>query len=166
MKELPTNMRSTKIAKTILGAVLAAVALNAHARDLPDQQMTPGARNSAVTQENIYETICVRGYTKTIRPPAYYTNTLKRQQMAEYAYVDRNPRHYEEDHLIPLEIGGAPTDPRNLWPEPRYSGWSAERKDELENALHRLVCDGRVPLVVAQHAIASDWIEAYKQYVR
>jgi hypothetical protein len=31
-------------------------------------QMTPGARNGAVTQENIQETICVRGYTKTIRP--------------------------------------------------------------------------------------------------
>jgi hypothetical protein len=25
---------------------------------------------------------------------------------------------YEEDHLIPLEDGGGPTDPRNLWPEP------------------------------------------------
>ena len=25
---------------------------------------------------------------------------------------------YQEDHLISLELGGNPTDPRNLWPEP------------------------------------------------
>jgi hypothetical protein len=29
---------------------------------------------------------------------------------------------YEEDHLSPLEDGGNPTDPRNLWPEP-FNPW-------------------------------------------
>ncbi len=36
----------------------------------------------------------------------------------EYGYADRNPAHYQEDHLVPLELGGAPRDPRNLWPQP------------------------------------------------
>jgi hypothetical protein len=105
----------------LLFTVLTCLAVPAWAADLPNPVMTPGATNSDVTQANIERTICVRGYTKTIRPPAYYTNRLKKEQLAQYGYADRNPRHYEEDHLIPLEIGGNPTDPRNLWPEPRNS---------------------------------------------
>ena len=74
---------------------------------------------------------------------------------------------YEEDHLIPLGLGGAPADPRNLWPEPRTSpdGWGADRKDELEFALNQLVCSGRLLLREAQQAIATDWIAAYRRYV-
>ena len=30
-------------------------------------------------------------------------------------------------------------------------------KDTVENALHRAVCDGRVPLRAAQRAIAVNW---------
>ena len=56
------------------------------------------------------------------------------------AYGDRLPLHaYEYDHLIPLELGGAPNSPRNLWPEP---GASPNPKDRLENRLRVLVCDG------------------------
>ena len=38
-------------------------------------------------------------------------------------------------------------------------------KDKLENKLHKLVCDGAIDLKVAQRAIATDWIEAYRKYV-
>ena len=37
---------------------------------IPDPRFTPGAINPDVTQENIDSTICVPGFTKTIRPPA------------------------------------------------------------------------------------------------
>ena len=37
--------------------------------DLPDPQCTPGSINTSVTQDNIKNTICVSGFTKTIRPP-------------------------------------------------------------------------------------------------
>ncbi len=53
-------------------------------RDLPDPGLTPGAINPAVTQGNIGATICVRGWTRTIRPPAQYTEDLKRRQIREY----------------------------------------------------------------------------------
>ncbi len=135
------------------------------AGDLPDPRLTPGAIDPAVTQQNMRETICVRGYTKTVRPDAAYTNRLKKVQMRQYGYADTNPKHYEEDHLIPLEIGGNPTDERNLWPQPRLSEWSAEQKDQLENALHSLVCSGRLPLAQAQREVAEDWISAWKKYV-
>lgn len=137
----------------------------AFASDLPDLAITPGATDTSVTQANIQTTICVKGYTKTVRPPANYTNKLKKRQIADYHLTDTNPKHYEEDHLISLELGGAPRDPRNLWPEPWKSEWNAKKKDRLENALHRMVCDGEITLATAQNAMAHDWIDAYHQYL-
>ena len=136
------------------------------ASDLPDIKLTPGAIDSSITEDNIQKTICVRGYTKTVRPPAYYTNALKKKQMAAYGYSDVDPRHYEEDHLIPLSIGGNPRDPLNLWPQPRISEWNAEKKDILEFKLYKLVCDGTVSLDEARRDISSNWIETYKRFVK
>ena len=135
---------------------------------LPDPSSTPGATNPAVTQANIGVTICVPGWTRTIRPPSKFTSALKRQQLRSWwSYGGGRMRDYEEDHLIPLELGGAPADPHNLWPEPRHpaDGWNADLKDGLERALNRLVCDGSLPLVEAQRAIAGDWRVAYRWFV-
>lgn len=136
------------------------------AGDLPDKRMTPGALNPDVRQDNIQSTVCVKGFTKTIRPPAYVTNKLKRQQIADYGYANTDPRDYEEDHLVALSIGGAPRDARNLWPQPRKSEWSAAQKDQLEIVLYKMVCANRITLVNAQQAMANDWIGAWKTYVR
>ena len=69
------------------------------------------------------------------------------------AYGDRGSAHdYEYDHLVSLELGGADNDARNLWPEP---GASPNPKDAIENALHRMVCDGQVRLAEAQRIIAT-----------
>lgn len=150
--------------KLIIVASFACLSLSAFAGDLPLPELTPGAINPDVTQANIQQTICVKGFTKTIRPPQSYTNKLKKYQIKQYQYSDKNPSHYEEDHLIPLSIGGSPRDERNLWPQPRTSGFDADHKDELELKLRSLVCSGEVPLAEAQKAIASDWIKAYKKY--
>lgn len=152
--------------KNLRYAILAIIiTFPAWASDLPDPAMTPGAINSNVTQENIQQTVCVKGYTKTIRPPAYVTNKLKKRQLREYHYDDMNPRHYEEDHLIALSIGGAPDDPRNLWPEPRNSEWGADKKDQLEFVFYKMLCKHKISLAEAQHAMATNWIEAWKRHV-
>ncbi|MBI1793430.1 MAG: hypothetical protein HYR70_04480 [Chloroflexi bacterium] len=133
---------------------------------LPNRASTPGAIDPRVTQANIYSTICRKGgYTSSVRPPVSYTEPLKIKQIAQYGYSDKRLSHYEEDHLIPLEVGGNPADPKNLWPEPRAGIWGASKKDSLENKLHDLVCSGRLDLATAQKAIAADWIAAYKKYV-
>ncbi len=140
----------------------------AHAQSSrPDPTRTPGALNPEVTQETIGATICIGGWTRTVRPPREYTSALKRQQIREWGYVDRRMDRYEEDHLEPLALGGAPFDPRNLWPEPREpaDGWGADRKDELELVLNERVCSGQLSLAEAQRAIATDWIAAYRRYV-
>lgn len=121
---------------------------------LPDKNCTPGAADPKVTQETIHQTICVSGYTKTVRPPVTYTNKLKLQQMKAYGYTDMNPKHYEEDHLIPLEVGGSPDDPNNLWPEPDAS---PNDKDSVENRCNRKVCRGEILLEQAQQEIIEDW---------
>jgi hypothetical protein len=99
----------------------------------------------------------VSGYTSRVRPPSSYTDALKIEQIKAYRYTDTNPADYEEDHLIPLEVGGHPTDPKNLWPEPRSGPYPASQKDGLENALHAAVCDGAMTLAAAQKAIATNW---------
>jgi hypothetical protein len=120
----------------------------------PDPRCTPGALNPAVTQANIRQTICRPGWTDTIRPPESVTEPEKAASMA--AYGDAGPiSSYEYDHFVPLELGGAVNDPRNLWPEP---GASPNPKDAVEDALNRKVCNGQMTLAQAQRAIATNWI--------
>ncbi|GAC1506959.1 MAG: hypothetical protein NVS1B3_06970 [Candidatus Dormibacteraceae bacterium] len=124
---------------------------------LPDPACTPGVVDPRVTQDNISTTICVSGYTRTVRPPAGYTHDLKVRQISEYGYADTSLASYEEDHLISLELGGHPTDPRNLWPQPRAGAYPASKKDLVENSLHARVCAGLMTLAAAQAAIAANW---------
>lgn len=135
------------------------------AGDLPNPAITPGAIDTSITQSNIESTVCLKGYTKTVRPSVYVTNRLKKQQILAYGYTDKNPSHYEEDHLIPLSIGGNPSNPLNLWPQPRISEWGAVKKDALELRLYTMVCSGQLSLDDAREEIRSDWISAYKKYV-
>jgi hypothetical protein len=111
-----------------------------------DAVRTPGVLNPAVTQATIGSTICVHGWTRTVRPPSDYTGALKLRQMREYG-APGGPGDYQEDHLISLELGGSPDDPRNLWPQPRP--W-ADRVDRTENELNDAVCSGRLTLAEAQ----------------
>jgi hypothetical protein len=134
---------------------------------LPDPRLTPGAINPNVRPDTLADTICSPGWTATVRPPSAYTSALKIAQILEYGYADRDRSHYQEDHLVPLELGGAPRDPRNLWPQPLTAMLpdgtpiGAAKKDELEDELKRRVCDGRIELEAAQRAIAGDWVAAW-----
>ena len=108
--------------------------------------LTPGVLNPDVSQATIRATICRRGWTRTIRPPASYTGDLKLRQMRRYVRTG-SPHEYQEDHLISLELGGDPTDPRNLWPEPYPR---AAEVDQMENELNAQVCSGGLSLAEAQ----------------
>ena len=115
--------------------------------------------NPVVTQETIQATICVPGWTKTIRPPVSYTNRVKialirREGLPKELLVD-----FQLDHRIPLALGGAPSDPRNFQLQP----WDeAEKKDTIETCLARAVCSGAITLDQARQRIWRDWREAGK----
>jgi hypothetical protein len=107
---------------------------------------TPGVLNPAVTQATIGSTICVHGWTSTVRPPVSYTNHLKEVQLGQYG-LHGALSAFQEDHLVSLELGGNPTDARNLWPEPYPR---AADVDRIENQLNHEVCTGALTLAEAQ----------------
>jgi hypothetical protein len=128
---------------------LALLASSAMAQRLP--------LNPSVTQGSIAETICLPGWTRTVRPPVSYTNAIKRERLLAMGLPLELMADFQLDHTVPLSLGGAPDDPRNLELMDRDE---AEEKDRIERCLPHAVCDGRVPLEVAQQAIWRDWRNA------
>lgn len=131
---------------------------------LPDPRCTPGALNPRVTQATLVTTICRSGYASSIRPPRSITSREKSRNARSYGYTGRFA-DAEYDHLVPLELGGDPNSPRNLWVEPPSPGHRPRSgvrnpKDGVENKAKSLVCDGLVPLAKMQHAIAANWTTA------
>ena len=131
---------------------------------IPDPARTPGAINPHVTQDNAALTVCVAGWTRTIRPTSSYTSKLKAQQMRTL-HLPGSARDYEEDHLVPLCVGGHPTDHRNLWPQPRRGQWSAKIKDQLEASVCRAVCRGAMTLEEGRAIfLRPDWTREYLKF--
>ncbi|MFE4975926.1 hypothetical protein ACFRAR_27955 [Kitasatospora sp. NPDC056651] len=132
---------------------------------LPDPNCTPGAISPAVSQDNIKDTICKPGgYTSTIRPPVNITGKEKTENAKSYGYTGPMG-DAEYDHLISLQLGGDPNDPRNLWVQPPSPGHVPGKgpnnpKDSVETHLHTAICKGQVTLTAAQQAIATDWTTA------
>jgi len=155
------------VVATAAAVIVATPAWSARNPGLPNPVRTPGAVNARVTQSTIHSTICVPGYSSSVRPPESYTEALKYRQLDGGYNLNGDTRasDYEEDHLIPLEVGGSPTSVKNLWPEPWTVTWNAGRKDALENVMHRLVCDGSVTLATARRVFTSNWILGYEKYV-
>lgn len=118
-----------------------------------DVRCTPGVLNPKVTQDTIHITICAPGWTDTVRPPVSYTAALKLQQMRDFGEPG-SPVNYKEDHLVPLSIGGAPSDPHNLFPQPTAK---ATEKEELEDHLHQAICSGQMALTTAQATMRHNW---------
>lgn len=123
---------------------------------LPQPNLTPGA----IRRVSLADVCRMPEETVGAVPVA-----LQREVLREYRLQDVRLADYELDYLITPDLGGAADDVRNLWPEPHYSvEWNSYVKDDLENYLHQQVCARKIALPVAQHALATDWIAAYKKY--
>jgi len=147
------------------------VSFNSFAADLPNPAITPGATDPAATKD----VICVRGYTSGTKADGTKVRNVseatKLQAYRNYG-IESNYKGYcdpkvgcEIDHLISLQLGGS-NDIKNLWPQSYAGEWNAHLKDGLENTLHSKVCKGEISLEEAQKAISSNWIEAWKKYVK
>jgi hypothetical protein len=113
--------------------------------------------NSDVTQFTIRHTICVKGWTASIRPPVSYTNEIKKQRMREMGLPLELIGNFQLDHKLPLSLGGSPDDIRNLVLQDHDE---AGEKDAVERCLPAAVCSGAVNLHDAQLAIWRDWRSA------
>lgn len=95
--------------------------------------------NADVTQDNIHQTVCVAGYTESIRPPISYTQEYERENGGGIDTV--------VDHKLPMCAGGNPTDYANL--QLQYKAESY-RKDIAERLVCKLLCEGKLTLIQAQ----------------
>jgi len=122
---------------------------------IPDSRLTPGA-----TLLVSRSAVCAQSNTNNKPVPA----SVRRKVFEEYGMAGVDPRAYEVDYLVTPALGGA-DDIHNLWPHSYSStAWNAQVKDELEDRLRGMVCDGSLDLTEAQREIASNWIAAYKKY--
>lgn len=113
--------------------------------------------NPDVTQSNIAATICQSGWTKTVRPYVGTMKAIKAEMLAAIGESIERRNQYELDHKIPLALGGAVTDRRNLVLQPIDEAYE---KDAIETCLSSLVCQGKIDLEDAQAAIWEDWRKA------
>ncbi|MBJ7598392.1 MAG: hypothetical protein JF922_09945 [Candidatus Dormibacteraeota bacterium] len=115
-------------------------------------------------------TICKAGWTDLVRPNPQESARLKRQILQRYGIQPSttNLALHELDHRLPLEIGGAPRDLANLWPEPWEAdakhpqgsgrpGGGAQAKDKIENRTRAAICNGRLSLAEGQRIFLGDW---------
>lgn len=133
------------ITRFALALTLATAALAA-----PAQSIDP-----KVTQANIQQTICVSGYTATVRPPVSYTNKIKLAKLKEIGKTPQDASAYELDHIINLGIGGAPRDPKNLQLQLWEGPVGAKAKDVVEARMQRAVCAGKITLKAAQTCMSN-----------
>lgn len=131
----------------------------------PSQAVPIEALNPDVHQDTIQQTICVAGYTASVRPSTTYTNGVKLKLLREHALPASAASEYELDHRIPLALGGHPRNLQNLMLQPWDGKNGAKAKDRLERSLQRLVCSGKVLLDDARKAIYVDWQGAYGTYL-
>lgn len=150
-----------------LFVLLAAFCLNAFAQDAIE---TPGSFNAMVTQDNIRTTICVPGWTKTIRPSSYYISKLKQGHLSgklgNGVYKSSvAAAMFDQDHRVSLGVGGDPKDPKNLWPQ-LWQGAKANAKDKdvIERAVQKLVCSGKLTLQEGREVFMGDYFEWWIDY--
>jgi hypothetical protein len=169
-----TAFRSSRVRRTLVVAFAAAAAVTlivggvermriqnsevyAEGPLEPRPNLTPGA----VTTANAAD-VCGAKIDKNellAIPPS-----VREEVFREYGMSAARPQNFEVDFLITPELGGS-SDIRNLWPEPyRAPVWNAHVKDQLEDRLREMVCNGKIDLSTAQREISADWIVAYKKY--
>ena len=147
-------------------ALLAAIGVGvshqySHARSntnfalLPDPTYTPGS-----TRQVSLADICSADRDEVVRN---VSTSVQQRVFQEYGIKGLPTTDFEVDYLITPGLGGS-DDVRNLWPQPHSNTWNSYVKDQLEDHLHRMVCDGRLSLGEAQRDIATNWISAYKKY--
>lgn len=125
----------------------------------------PGAYFDEVTQETVQTTICVSGWTATVRPSTSFTNGVKLLMLKRAGLPISDAQRYELDHFVPLALGGHPRSEDNLWLEPWNGTWNAKVKDHLERKLQVMVCVGQMTLSAARRAIQDGWKAAYRKFL-
>lgn len=123
----------------------------------------PGAVNPLVRQDNLRQTVCGGfviqngqrvNWTKTQRPSRYWSSARKAELLHRAHLPLSASSLFQGDHRVPLEVGGSPTDPKNLWLQPINE---AHAKDAMEDKARRQLCRGEITLREAQAIFLGEW---------
>jgi len=98
------------------------------------------------------------------RPLIRDTDAIRARMLKESGYKNVNPANYELDHIVPRSLGGSDSE-SNLFPMSRYGKWNADKKDDLEYVMLKMVKNNEISLKGAQQVFKDDWVEGYKMYV-
>ena len=162
----PQKNIALKTAYLVVVSLLAFVGACSTTPPAPPNVVVPiEVLNPDVQPETIDQTICVSGYTASVRPATSYTNGVKLKLLRESVGEGANASKYELDHIVPLAVGGHPRNLKNLMLQPWDGEYGAKTKDRLEKRLQQLVCSKQLGLRDAQAAIYGDWQSAYRLFV-
>lgn len=112
----------------------------------PIRSVTPG-----VVLTRSAAQICTPGWATAHRRSL---TTAQKQYMLTLYGLEADTKVSEWDHLLALEVGGG-NGPENVWPMTDHA--QDERKDDLEDSLHRQICDGTITPAQAQRQLRSFW---------
>jgi hypothetical protein len=164
---LPATLTARNLAFVCLLALLTGIGYQAlhrppdrgalmEAGPLPNPAFTPGSTRQASLTD-----LCATDDEEVVRS---VPRPIEQEVLEEYGIQHMPATDFEVDYLIAPGLGGS-DDVKNLWPEPHSNTlWNSYVKDRLEDRLHRMVCEKKIPLEQAQRDIASNWIAAYKKY--
>ena len=135
----PQKRFAPKTAHFVVVSLLALVGACSTTPPAPTTIVPMAVLNPDVRPETIDQTICIAGYTASVRPAPSYTNGVKMKLLRESGGEAANASKYELDHIVPLAVGGHPRNLKNLMLQPWDGDDGAKKKDRLEKRLQQLV---------------------------
>jgi hypothetical protein len=120
-----------------------------------DPACAPGQINPTVPGHTAH-TICNRAWlakASTTQP----STTTKDKLLIEYQ-LPGSPLIYIAADVIPVQDGGSPTSPLNLYPLP-LGGWGGQQtRTIVADELHNQICSHRTTVARAAQLLESDWL--------
>ena len=120
-----------------------------------DPTCAPGKLNSTATA-NIAQTICNPTWVAAasqIQPPPSTLDKL----LIEYQ-LPGNPVAYALARVIPVQDGGSPTSPLNLYPLPLNGFGGQQTQTLVANQLHDEICSHKITIAQAAKTLEGDWL--------
>ena len=120
-----------------------------------DLSCAPGQLDAGVAG-HIGQTICdeswVAAATRLDPSPA-----IKDELLIEYR-LPGNPVTYTVAHVIPVQDGGSPTSPRNLYPLALTGYGGQETHTAVAEMLNDEICDHEITVAQAARTLEGDWL--------
>jgi hypothetical protein len=121
----------------------------------PDPSCAPGELSTGVTG-NTGETVCNQAWiaaASRLQPSA----TTLEQLLIEYQ-LPGNPATYALARVIPVQDGGSPTSPSNLYPLPLYGYGGQQTRGAVADELHDEICSHKITVAQATTTLEGDWL--------